>query len=80
MLYAVIKFNWKDYVLPAEDAVKLYSILEKAERYEKRYPKEKGDPTTHVWTDGGEGLSSLDLIPEQVYLASKLAGEPAPRS
>lgn len=76
MLYATVRFDWKTYVIPAEDALRICEILAKAERYEKRYPKEKGDPVVHVWFDSGDGVSALELMSEQSYLSAKLAGEP----
>lgn len=77
MMYATVKLNWKDYILPAEEVLKIYEILSRAERYEKRYPKEQGEaPTHHAWQDSGEGLPAFDLMSKQFYLSAKLAGEP----
>jgi len=71
---AVVHIGYKDYIMPIEDAALLTSILDRAERYERKYRSGK-DSTYHVWQDSADTMT-VELVPHELYLTAKLAGEP----
>jgi len=70
---AVIKYGWDEYVVSAEDALKIIKIVEGAERYARRY--NEGESAYYVWDEPLSGLT-LDLLTEEQYKVVKLAGKP----
>ena len=78
----VIDLGYKSVVLPADKALQLVQILEKAEVYEHKYwttdkRREKGidsDYTHHVYElDHG---FNMKVITDDLYNMAKLAGKP----
>lgn len=77
---ATLRMGYKTYVLDAEDALQIISILdEKAEQYEEQYHRgtdsEESFNTHHVW-DNEDKCTSLELMPSSTYRLAKLAGKP----
>ena len=78
---ATLRFGYHTFVLEAEDALKIITILdEKAERYEEKYRRdseaEDAYYTHHVWKDDDK-TAALELMSENAYLIGKLAGKPS---
>lgn len=72
---AVVNINFSDYVFPIEDAITLMRLMEKAERYEKKYrPEEQGGEQVFVWS-GAPDLR-MSLIGGDEYLRGRIAGHP----
>ena len=77
---ATLRFGYQTFVLEAEDALKVITILdEKAERYEERFRRDvEGEDayyTHHVWKNDDKA-TSLELMSENTYRIGKLAGKP----
>jgi len=77
---ATLRFGYHTFVLEAEDALKILTILdESGERYEEKFHRDsEGEDayyTHHVWKDDDK-LPSLDLLSDSRYRVGKLAGKP----
>ena len=77
---ATLRFGYHTFVLEAEDALKIITILdEKAERYEEKFRRdsegEDAYSTHHVWKNDDKA-TSLELMSENTYRIGKLAGKP----
>jgi hypothetical protein len=75
---AKIRLAHREYILPAEDALKIMEILEGAMRFEEKYHRGDSEQepyyTYHVWESDKIG-ESLELISENTYRVAKLAGK-----
>lgn len=77
---AVLRFGYLNFVLEAEDALQILTILdEKAERYEEKFRRDaEGEDayyTHHVWKHDDK-TPDLSLMSESLYRIGKLAGKP----
>lgn len=79
MAKAIVSIGYEDYVVDAEDALKLYEIIAKAERYKQRYRcRDEGGPLHFVWAqDNEDDIKSIRLINDGLYQIAKMAGKPA---
>ncbi len=73
---AILKFEYTDYVVSMEDALRIMDILEKAERYESKYQNLSDGRAHHVWEEVIPEVRSLTLLPDNLYRAAKLLGKP----
>ena len=72
----VMEFSYVSIVLSPKDALVMAEIMQRAERYEKKYRRETGGDTTytyHVWPNSDE--ISMKIISDDVYRMAKLAGK-----
>ena len=74
----VVRLGYSDLVMPIKDAVTLGEIMQRAEKYEKKYRKDEvtgtSDYTYHVWPSPEE--INMKLISDDAYRLAKLAGKP----
>lgn len=75
----VIEFGYgNSYVMSAKDALALAEIIQRAEKYEKKYRKDEATGTNgytfHVWPNNDEIL--MRVISEESYRLARLAGKP----
>jgi hypothetical protein len=73
----VMEFGYTSIVLSAKDALAIAEILQRAEKYEKKYRRETGGETNytyHVWPNPDEVV--MRLISDDIYRMAKLAGKP----
>lgn len=73
----VMEFGYSSLVLSAKDALAMAEIMQRAEKYEKKYRREDGGATTytyHVWANPDE--ITMKLISDDIYRMAKLAGKP----
>ena len=78
---AILRLGYLDYILPAEEAVKIMGLLEGAERWESKYhkttPTQAAHHTYHVYSEeAGAEVKNLELVSESMYRMAKLAGKP----
>jgi hypothetical protein len=75
---AKIRLGHREYILPAEEALKIMEILEGALFYNEQYHRGEGEMeayyTYHIWESEKTG-ESLELISESTYRIAKLAGK-----
>ena len=78
MSKGVMSIGYQSYVLDTQDAVTLFEILSKAERYEDKYRGSGNKNTIHVWEADTDEQSkfSFMLLPNNLYRIAKLAGKP----
>ena len=81
MSKCVTTIGYDKYVLETKEAIALFEILSKAERYETKYHNAENDKpsfyTYHVWEQSvEESRVSLILLGEGMYRLAKLAGKP----
>lgn len=72
----VMEFSYVSIVLSPKDALAMAEIMQRAERYEKKYRRETGGDTTytyHVWPNPDE--VSMKIISDDTYRMAKLAGK-----
>ena len=70
-------YNTNSLVMSAVDALAMAEIMQRAEKYEKKYlPGSGGESsyTYHVWPNLGE--ISMKIISDDNYRMAKLAGKP----
>lgn len=78
MTKAILQFGYKKYILDAKDALAIIDMFSKAERFESKYrSKEDGGTTYHVWGDDAARITSMELMPDNLYRMAKLAGQPS---
>lgn len=79
MAKAIVSLGYDEYVVDAEDALKLYEIIAKAERYKRRYrSRDDGGDLHFVWAqDSEDDVKTIRLINDGLYRIAKLAGKPA---
>lgn len=74
----VFEFSYVSYVLPPKDALAMAEILQRAEKYEKKYRKDEVTGTSgythHVYENSDEML--MRLVSDDHYRMAKLAGKP----
>jgi hypothetical protein len=74
----VFEFGYGKYAVPPKDALAMAEILQRAEKYEKKYRKDEvtgtSDYTYHVWPNPEE--INMKLISDDAYRMAKLAGKP----
>jgi hypothetical protein len=73
----VFELGYVSYVLPPKDALAMAEMLQRAEKYEKKYRREAGGDTTytyHVWPNPDE--ITMKVISDDHYRLAKLAGKP----
>jgi hypothetical protein len=68
----VISLSYGEIVLPTKDAVTLMEILQKAERYRKKY--NDSNISHHIYPN--EDNHNAQLITDDLYRMAKLAGKP----
>jgi len=73
----VMELGYNSIVLPVKDALVVAEIMQRAEKYEKKY--NRGDDgnnnyTYHVWPNPDE--VAMKLISDDIYRVAKLAGKP----
>ena len=75
---AIVNFGYSDYIVDAEDALTLYNILSKAERYKRDYrSKDEGGPLHYVWEqDNEDEMRNFTIMSDSLYRMAKLAGKP----
>jgi hypothetical protein len=74
---AVLKINYNSYVFELGDVLKVMAMVEHAERYDKTWhPEEEGGTTYNIWASPSEE-QTLELVPDALYAAAKLAGTPS---
>ena len=75
---AIVNFGYSDYIVDAEDALTLYNILAKAERYKRDYrSKDEGGPLHYVWEqDNEDEMRNFTIMSDSLYRMAKLAGKP----
>lgn len=73
----VVRLGYSDLVMPIKDAVTLGEIMQRAEKYEKKYLREDGAIKSgysyHVWPSEDE--ITMTLISDDLYRIAKLAGK-----
>jgi hypothetical protein len=72
-----IAFSWNtDYVLSADDAMRVLEVLNRGEFYETKYDPDSKETTQHIYpVDLGKKVS-LSIMDETVYHVAKMAGKP----
>ena len=73
----VMEFSYISLVLSVKDALAMAEIMQRAEKYEKKYRRETGGEssyTYHVWPNPDEVV--MRLISDDIYRMAKLAGKP----
>ncbi len=71
---AIVKVNYKDFVMDAEKALTMLSLLEEAEVYESKWD---GKTSAHyIYNQDSDSVRELRLIPDALYRMAKLAGNP----
>jgi hypothetical protein len=77
---ALIKYGYKDYLLPAHKALEILEVLEGAELWDSVYHAhediKKATTTYHAYPAEGPKPDTLELIPDDLYRMAKLAGRP----
>ena len=78
---ALIKVNYREYVVPAEVGVQIMELLEGAKIWHSEYHvREKEMEPYHTYhaydEEDGSKPKNLELIPEALYRMAKLAGKP----
>lgn len=70
---AIVKVNYKDFVMDAEKALTMLSLLEEAEVYESKWD---GKTSAHyIYNQDSDSVRELRLIPDALYRMAKLAGK-----
>ena len=71
---AIVKVNYKDFVMDAEKALTMLSLLEEAEVYESKWD---GKTSAHyIYNQDSDSVRELRIIPDALYRMAKLAGKP----
>lgn len=78
MSKVVIEIGYKNYIVNADDAIKIAAMLSTAEVYETKYTKDdKGDSMTMHYVYPQEDVRwRMEIMPDSVYRMAKLAGKP----
>ena len=78
MTKAIIRVGYEQYVMDAEDALKMHEILAKAERHKRDYrSRDEGGPLHYVWAqDSEDEARNFEIMPDNLYRMAKLAGKP----
>lgn len=73
----VMELGYNSIVLPVKDALAVAEIMQRAEKYEKKYNRGadgNNNYTYHVWPNPDE--VAMKLISDDIYRMAKLAGQP----
>ena len=72
---AIVNIGYKSYVMDAEKAVAMLSMLDQAEVYENKW---ESKTTAHYIypQDSSDHVRELKLLPDALYRMAKLAGKP----
>jgi len=73
----VMELGYNSIVLPIKDALAVAEIMQRAEKYEKKYNRGADSNNTysyHVWANPDEVV--MKLISDDIYRMAKLAGQP----
>lgn len=74
----VVRLGYNEVVMSTKDAVALGEIMQRAEKYEKKYIRDEGSTKSsysyHVWPSEDE--ITMTLISDDLYRMAKLAGKP----
>jgi len=77
MVKAIVKINYKEYIMDTKDALHILELMSKAERYEAKYDHENKNKTYHVYDIPSEDKTEhLEIIHDDLYRMAKLAGRP----
>ena len=77
MAKAILKLNYKEYVMTPEDALHILNLMGKAERYETTYASDSRTKTYHVYDIPlEEKTEHLEIVADDLYRMAKLAGRP----
>ena len=81
MSKCVATIGYDKYVLETKEAIALFEILSKAERYEAKYHGAENDKpsfyTYHIWQPTEEESKvTLTMLGESMYRLAKLASKP----
>jgi hypothetical protein len=77
MKKAVIQLGYTHYVLDTQKALTLLALLEEAEIYETNWrATEEGGATQHIYEQPASTMTSVQLMPDNLYRMAKLAGKP----
>lgn len=78
MAKAIVQLGYEHYIMDAQDALKIYEIIAKAERYKNVYRRQdEGGPLHYVWDQGGEQeMRDMRIMPDSLYRMAKVAGKP----
>lgn len=76
MSKAIITVGYSKYIVEPTDALKLAEILERAERLETKWDAETGKSYFVYAQEPDERVSSIELMPDDLYRMAKLAGRP----
>ena len=82
MAYAIVRLDYKNYIMPVDTAIAVVQALTDAEIYLVKYiPTDKRlpgglDQTHHIWTEPAGISRSIDFISDDLYHLAKLAGKP----
>jgi len=77
MAKAILKLNYREYVMPTEDALHILDLISKAERYETTYARDSRTKTYHVYDIPlEEKTENLEIVADDLYRMAKLAGRP----
>ena len=80
MSKVIVEIGYRNYVIDAQEAVKLAEILGGAERYEAVYHSKTetmaSHHTYHVYTEEGVDAPTMRIISDDAYRMYKLAGRP----
>ena len=73
----VVRIGYNEVIMSVKDAVALGEIMQRAEKYEKKYNREDGAVKSsysyHVWPNEEE--IAMTLISDDLYRMAKLAGK-----
>lgn len=74
----IVTVGYGEFAMSPKDAVALSEILQRAERYTKKYHREEGDVkshyTHHAWAHEEE--FQMRLVSDDMFRMAKLAGKP----
>lgn len=76
---AIIQLGYNHYAMDAQDALKVYEIIGRAERYRSQYrSREDGGTVHYVWPqDDQDDIKDIRIISDSLYQIAKMAGKPA---
>jgi hypothetical protein len=74
---AIVNIGYKNYVMDAEKALQLLSVLEGAELYDSRWNSETKQSSYFIYPqDSGDFIWEMKILPDALYRLAKLAGKP----
>ena len=81
MAKCVVSIGYKNFVLDADQGLKLLDLVSQAEVYEEKWNSETKDNTYHIYMNEGhassEGVAmSMKVLSNGFYQMAKLAGKP----